>query len=114
MRTRTRGIQLAADGSRTVNQEYRGARIFQRLGKVSQQDAEAWLTERRAAIDVERANELRRGNERLWADGARKYLIECKTREVRSLDTIAYHVKILLPYIGALDMGDVCNEALEA
>lgn len=49
----------------------------------------------------------------MWADGARKYLIECKAREVRSLDTIAYHVKILLPYIGTLAMGDVCNEALE-
>ncbi|MBT2322913.1 tyrosine-type recombinase/integrase [Variovorax paradoxus] len=33
---------------------------------------------------------------------------------MRSLDTIGYHVKILLPYIGSLPMGDVCNDSLEA
>jgi hypothetical protein len=30
MRTRTRGIQLAEGGSRIVNKEYKGQRIFQR------------------------------------------------------------------------------------
>ncbi len=114
MRTRTRGIQLADDGTRTLNQQHKGQRIFERLGKVSQQEAEARLTERRAAIEAEQQEQLRRGSERLWADGARKYLIECEQRGVRTLDLIGYHVKILLPYIGSLTVGDVCNEALEA
>ena len=39
--------------------------------------------------------------------------MECKQRGVRSLETISYHVKILLPYIGSLPMGDVCNDSLE-
>jgi hypothetical protein len=72
MRTRTRGIQLADDGRRIVNKEYKGQRIFQRLGNVSQNDAEAWLSGRQAEIDAERANSLRRGGQRLWADAARK------------------------------------------
>ena len=69
--------------------------------------------QRRAAIDKEVQNERRRGAERLWADGARKYLIECQQRKVRTLELIAYHVKLLLPYIGTQPMGDVCNDSLE-
>ena len=101
MRTRTRGIQLANDGSRIVNKEYKGQRIFQRLGNVSQNDAEAWLNTRQAEIDAERANSLRRGGRRLWADAARKYLSECQARKVRTLELISYHVQLLLPYIGS-------------
>lgn len=113
MRTRTKGIQLADDGGRIVNKEYKGKRIFQRLGKVSQDDAEAWLRSRQAEIDAERANSFRCGNQRLWADAAAKYLIECKQRKVRTLEMISRHVADLLPYIGTLPMQDVCNDALE-
>lgn len=114
MRTRTKGIQLADDGGRIVNKEYKGERIFQRLGKVSQDDAEAWLRSRQADIDAERANSFRRGNQRLWADAAAKYLKECKQRKVKSLEMIARHVADLLPYIGCLAMEDICNDALES
>jgi integrase len=113
MRTRTRGIQLASDGSRTLDQGYKGHRIFERLGKVSQAEAEQQLQARREAIDRELAHERRVGAERLFADGARKYLIECQQRKVRTLELIAYHVKLLLPYIGTQPMGDVCNDSLE-
>lgn len=110
MRTRTRGIHADPDGSRTLNQVYKGHRIFQRLGKVSQAEAEAELGKRRAAIDV---IELRSGAERVWADGARKYLIECQQRKVRTLELIGYHVKLLLPYIGAQPLAEVCSDSLE-
>jgi integrase len=110
MRTRTRGIHADPDGSRTLNQVYKGHRIFQRLGKVSQAQAEADLERRRAGIDIEL---VRSGAERVWADGARKYLIECQQRKVRTLDLIAYHVSLLLPYIGAQPMAEVCNDSLE-
>ena len=112
MRTRTKGIQLFGN-ERVVNKQYLGQRIFQRLGAISQDDAEAWLRRRQLEIDAERAKQLRTGADRLWADGAGKYLMECKQRNVRSLETISYHVKILLPYIGSLPMGDVCNDSLE-
>jgi len=113
MRTRTRGIQLADDASRIVNKEYKGQRIFQRLGKVSQNEAEAWLSARQNEIDAERANSLRGGGRRLWADAARKYLMECKARQVRTLDLISYHVQLLLPYIGNQTVQEVCNDSLE-
>ncbi len=114
MRTRTKGIQLAADGERSVDKRYRGERIFERLGKVSQDSAEGWLRERQAAIDAERECELRRGDAQLFAAAAQKYLMECAKRQARSLDTISYHIRILLPYIGKLVLTDVCNESLEA
>ena len=113
MRTRTKGIRLEGV-ERIIDKQYRGERIFQRLGTVSQDDAETWLRDRQAEADARRLDELRSGAERLWADGARKYLIECQQRQVRTLELIAYHVRILLPYIGTMAMGDVCNEALEA
>lgn len=113
MRTRTKGIRLEGV-ERIVDKQYRGERIFARLGQVSQDEAEAWLRTRQTALDAEREQQLRRGAERLFADGAAKYLIECQQRQVRTLEWIAYHVKLLLPYIGTMPMGSVCNESLEA
>jgi integrase len=113
MRTRTKGIQLADDGSRIVNKEHKGQRIFQRLGKVSQDNAEDWLRDRQAAIDAERAEDLRSGDERLWAGAAAKYLTECEKRKVASLGMIVRHVADLLPFIGTLPMRDICNDSLE-
>jgi hypothetical protein len=67
-----------------------------------------------ADIDTERANSLLRGDDRMWAAAATKYLKECAQRKVRTLAMISRHVTDLLPYIGILPMQDVCNDALEA
>ena len=114
MRTRTPGILCDRSGERTVNKQYKGERLFVRLGKVSQDDAETWLRARQAEVDARREDQLREGSEQLFAAAAQKYLIECKQREVRTLDLIAGHVTILLPYIGSLPLRDVCNDALES
>jgi integrase len=111
MRTRTKGIRLEGR-ERILDKQYRGSRIFERLGAVTQEEAEAELRRRQDAIDVEQ--QIRQSGERLWADGARKYLIECKQRKVRTLEQIAYHVELLLPYIGDQALGDVCNDSLES
>lgn len=113
MRTRTRGIQLAPDGTRVVNKEYKRRRIFQRLGTISQSDAEAWLQARQAEIDADEANSLRSGGRRLFADAARKYLSECEVRNVRTLELISHHVLLLLPHIGSQTIDQVCNDSLE-
>lgn len=99
MRTRTKGIQLSSDGSRSIDKQYRGTRIFERLGQVSQDEAEAWLRGRQADIDTQRENELRSGDQQLFAAAAQKYLMECMQKGVRSIETISYHVEILLPFI---------------
>ena len=70
MRTRTKGIQLLEDGERSVDKQYHGQRVFERLGKVSQEDAEAWLRQRQAQIDASRTDKLREGDEQLFAAAA--------------------------------------------
>lgn len=114
MRTRTRGIHIASDGERIVDKKYRGRRIFERLGRVTQDEAEAWLRQRQADIDAQHEVELREGDERLFAAAAQKYLIECEQRKVRTLNMIGYHVTLLLPYVGSLPMREVCNDSFES
>lgn len=112
MRTRTKGILLNGDGSRVVDKGYKGKRIYQRLGVVSQDEADAWVRKRQAEIDADVC--LRKGAQRLWADAAAKYLMECKQRNVASLGMISRHVSDLLPYIGNLPLDEVCNDTLES
>lgn len=108
-RTRTRGISLETDGSRTVNKVWRGERIFARLGQVSQEEAERWLA---AEVASREAGRARRGSARaLFADGAARYLIESKNK--RSAEVIAWHIKMLLPYIGALPLEQIHDGTLE-
>lgn len=107
-RTRTRGVTLEDDGSRTVNKVWRGERIFVRLGKVSQEEAEDWLTSELGR----RKTEQGRGNTRpLFADGARRYLIEAQQKA--SAETIAWHIDLLLPHIGTLPLDQIHDETLE-
>ena len=113
MRTRTKGIQLASDGSRSVDKQYKGTRIFERLGKVTQDEAESWLRQRQAEHDAERENQLRSGDQQLFAAAAQKYLIESERKKLRSLETVAYHVALLLPYIGCMALVDICNDSLQ-
>ena len=112
MRTRTKGILLKGT-ERIADKWYRGERIFQRLGEVSQEGAENWLRDCQARLDHERAEQLRAGSERLWSEAAGKYLIECQKRKVRTLELISYHVTLLVPHIGHLAIRDVCTEAME-
>ncbi|MBI5920496.1 MAG: tyrosine-type recombinase/integrase [Betaproteobacteria bacterium] len=108
-RTRTRGIILEEDGSRTVNKVWRGERIFTRLGWVSQEDAESWLANE---ITRRKQAELRRGSHRpLFRECAARYLVEAKQK--RSFEVIAWHVDLLLPYVGDLFLDQVCDETLQ-
>ncbi len=113
MRTRTRGIQVDDDGTRHVDKRYAGQRIFERLGAVTQEAAEAWLIRKQRDLDTDREDRLRPGHERLFAAAAAKYLSECAANKVRTLETIAGHVELLLPYVGSLKLADVCNEAFD-
>lgn len=113
MRTRSKGVLVDRTGERIVNKQYRGQRIFSRLGKISQEEAEAWLRCKQAEIDAERENAVRPGDEQLFAAAAAKYLTECRDRKVRTLETISYHVTLLLPFVGSMPLGDVSNESFE-
>lgn len=112
MRTRTNGIQLAGDGSRSLDKRYRGERIFERLGRVSQEEAEAELRRRQADIDRRREQELRQGADQLFRVAAGKYLLELgQAQDVRTLDTISGHIVLLNQWVGDLPLRVVCNDS---
>jgi len=107
--TRTRGISLEKDGSRTINKVVKGERIFIRLGKVSQDEAEKHLA---ADILQRQNNQHRRTNARpVFADCAARYLIESKQK--RSVEVLAWHIQLLLPFIGTLEISRVHDETLD-
>lgn len=115
MRTRTRGIQLDADGERIVDKHYRGTRIFERLGRVSQDDAEAWLRQEQGRLDAQRQVASRQGAEQLFRLAAGKYLLELQAApDVRTLDTIAVHILLLNQWVGDLPLRQVCNDSFAA
>ena len=107
--TRTRGISLESDGTRTINKVHKGTRIFIRLGEVSQDEAEQRLAEKIREIQYERHSKT---NARpLFADCARRYLIE--SQQKRTADLLAYHITLLLPFIGKLEIGHVHDATLQ-
>jgi integrase len=112
MRTRTKGIQLTDDGERIVDKLYRGERLFERLGRVSQDEAEAWVRKRQAAIDAQRQQSLQPGDGQLFRVAAGKYLLELQQgTDVRTTDTISGHVVLLNAWVGALPLRQVCNDS---
>lgn len=111
MRTRTRGIRLEG-GERVIDKQYRGERIFARLGSVSQDAAEQWLRDQQAAIDKRRQDEARAGPDELFRVAAAKYLLELHAEgDVRTLDTISDHVIALNEWVGELPLHQVCNDS---
>jgi hypothetical protein len=90
--TRTAGILQCADGKRMIGKEYRGARLFRRLGHVTQEQAEQFLEREieRLTLESERKAHARP----LFRHCAARYLGECKHK--RSIESIAWHMRLLL------------------
>jgi integrase len=84
-------------------------RIYVRLGRTTQEEAQ-----RRLSIEVQRVeSELeRKANARMrFADGAARYLEE--SRDKRTVDITAWHVRLLTPYIGTLELNRIHDRTLE-
>src|SRR5262245_6990441 len=106
--TRTRGITVDRHGHRTINKEYRGERIFLRLGAITQEDAE-----RRLLVEIDRLEltiEQRKHARPLFSDCAKRFLLESKCKH--SAAAIAWHVRMLLYYVGDLEVRKVHDETL--
>ena len=74
MNAGTAGITVTATGHHIIDKEYRGVRIYTRLGRVSQAEAEE-----RLAAEIERVETelIQSSNRRLrFSDGAARYLKE--------------------------------------
>jgi integrase len=94
--TRTAGIFIYGNGKRMIDKEYRGARLFRRLGSLTQEEAEQQLGREIERLEIELN---RKAHARpLFRHCAARYLGESKKK--RSADTIAWHVQLLLRHFG--------------
>lgn len=107
MRSRTSGIRSDADGSKTIDKQYCGERIFIRLGKVSQDYAEQRLAEEVARIKAKQSGARR---SRSFREAAHRYLTDCEGKA--SIEAILIHVEHLLPHIGDLPLEQVHDGTL--
>ena len=80
--TRTAGILQYADGKRMIDKEYRGARLFRRLGHATQEQAEQLLEREIEPLTLE--SDRKAHARPLFRHCAASYLGECKhKREVK-------------------------------
>jgi integrase len=106
--TRTAGITTDRLGRLMINKEYHGQRIFKRLGRVCQEHAEHRLLQELERLQWEA--ELRIHPVPLFSDCANRFLADSKYK--RTQGTIAWHVAMLSPYIGNLEVRKVHDETL--
>jgi integrase len=103
------GITVDAAGHRIIDKEHRGVRIYVRLGPISEEHAEQRLDAELTRIEAELE---RRANFRpRFADCAARYLAESKHK--RSVGVVAWHVRLLGPYVGTLEANRVHDRTLE-
>ena len=109
-RTRTPGIRVDRNGGLIVDKEHRGIPIYIRLGLLSQEQAEQRLIE-----EIDRVNALLQCNANrrpTFADCAARYLTDSKNK--RSVDATAWHIRLLIPYVGTLDIRRVHDGTLQS
>src|SRR6202049_5351964 len=104
------GITVDAAGHRIIDKEYRGVRIYVRLGPISEEEAEQRLDAElnRVEADLERGANFRPR----FADCAARYLVESKYK--RSVGVVAWHVRLLGPYLGTLEVNRVHDRTLNS
>jgi hypothetical protein len=109
-RTRMPGIRTDRNGGRIIDKEHRGIPIYVRLGLISQEQAEQRLAE-----EIDRVNALLRCNANrrpTFADCAARYLTDSKDK--RSVDATAWHIRLLIPYVGTLDVHAIHDGTLQS
>ena len=96
--TRTPGITIAADGRFFIDKRHRGIRIGVRVGATNQEQAEQRLRAEMQQVDADLA---RRASARpTFADCAARYLTQ--SQNMRSIEAIRIHVRLLAQHIGHL------------
>lgn len=109
-KSKTSGIRTDSAGEKIVDKVHDGVRIFKRLGPVTQPEAESWL-----ARTIEALRKFHQGDTRPrvdFATAAARYLRDGEGR-LKSIDISAYHVELLLPWIGGRTLNEVHDGTLE-
>ena len=107
--TRTQGVTVDTNGNFTIDKEHRGVRIYLRLGPLSQKDAEHRLDAEITRVGSEL--EHKAASRPRFANCAARYLTESQHK--RSVSLVAWHIRLLLPYLGNLEVNRVHDRTLE-
>ena len=102
------GITVSAAGRRIIDKEHHGVRIFVRLGFASEEDALRRLAAEMQSVEIELQRSAARPR---FAGAAARYLDE--SRDLRSADVTAWHVRLLIPYIGTLELDRIHDATLQ-
>jgi hypothetical protein len=108
-RSRTSGIVTDAGGNRIINKVHQGVRIYARLGRVTLAAAEDHLRRRIAEIEEEEKRES--AARRTFGKACVRYLTEKAAK--RSIDTDAYHIGVIEPWLGKLELVAIHNDTPE-
>lgn len=84
--------------------------IYARLGLTSQEYAEQRLAEEIEQVDA--LLEQKANRRRTFSDCAARYLSNSKDK--RSVDAIAWHIRLLIPYVGRLDIHRIHEGTLQS
>lgn len=101
--------QVDTNGNFTIDKEHRGVRICLRLGPLSQRDAEQRLDAEIARVESELKHKA--ASHPRFADCAARYLAESQHK--RSVSLVAWHIRLLYPYLGNLEVNRVHDRTLE-
>ena len=108
-RSRTAGVITDAGGNRIINKVHQGVRIYARLGRVTLAAAEEELRVRIAAIEEKaKCGGVAR---RTFGQACIRYLTEKAAK--RSIDTDAYHIGLVEPWLGKLPLVAIHDDAPE-
>ena len=92
-----------------VNKVYRGIRLTGSTGTRLAQEAEDWVEKQ--CQEIKNAQIFGVRPPHTFREAATRYLNE--RLGYKSAETLAYHIEILDPWIGDLDMNDIYDENLE-
>jgi hypothetical protein len=106
--TRTPGITLGPDGRLFIDKRYRGIRIGMRVVAASQERAEQRLRTEMEQVDLDLACRVHRRSN--FADCAARYLAQ--SQDMRSIEAIRVHVRLLVKHIGHLEPHQVHDATL--
>ncbi len=106
--TRTPGITVNVDGQIFIDKRYRGSRIGLRLGRITQEQAEERLDREMSSIDQTLA--CRAVFRPAFHDCAQRYLAQ--SRDLRSLEAVRIHLRMLETCIGHLEPRHVHDATL--
>lgn len=97
--TQVPGLTVNAAGEHIIDKEYRGVRIFGRLGAIAEEDAARQVRVEMDRVDQELHDRAHRRPR--FKDCAARYLARCERKITK--DNSGLHVRLLLPYIGDLE-----------